>query len=94
MLKDLSLSHFWILMRMGFDMQRIWDANYKEDDVNTLYLDYKDYVPRTKDVGKLYDYTRYEIYIPNRKITKQLTIRKQKDFDYEKYFKNNNLGLC
>lgn len=94
MLKDLTLSHFWILMNMGFNMQTIWDANYKKDDENTLFLDYKDYVPRSKGIGdKLYDYTRYAIYIPTRKIVRQLTIRKPDDFDYETYFENNNLSL-
>lgn len=28
MVKDITTSHFWTLMCMGYDMQRIWDANY------------------------------------------------------------------
>ena len=30
MLKDITLSHFWILMRMGYNMQTIYDANGKQ----------------------------------------------------------------
>lgn len=93
MLKDLTLSHFWILMNMGFNMPRIWDVNFIDED--TLMLDYKDYVPKPKAGGGklLFDYTRYKIFIPNRKILKQLTIREKDDFDYENYFSNNDLGI-
>ena len=52
MLKDITLSHFWILMRMGYNMQTIYDANYGEKTEN-LYLDYKDYVPHSKKQGKM-----------------------------------------
>lgn len=92
MLKDITLSHFWILMRMGYNMQTIYDANYGEETEN-LYLDYKDYVPHSKKQGKmLFDYTRYQISIGERKECRVLTVRAGDEFDYDKYFSNNNLG--
>lgn len=42
MLKDLTLSHFWTLTRMGMDMQRMWDFNYSVDG-KTAYIDYKEF---------------------------------------------------
>lgn len=93
MVKDIIPSHFWILLRMGYDMQRIWDANYSEDG-ETIYLDYKEYVPYSNRDGEdLFDYIRYKIYIPTRKQQRYLMIRKPSDFDYEKYFSNNNLKI-
>lgn len=43
MVKDITQSHFWILLRMGYDVQRIYNANYSQDG-DFLYLDYKEYV--------------------------------------------------
>lgn len=89
----MSPSHFWILLRMGYDMQRIWDYNYSED-MNTIYLDYKDIVPYSKQDGCiLFDYTRRKIYIPTRTEQRFLTIRKSDNFDYDNYFNNNHLCI-
>lgn len=93
MVKDITTSHFWTLMCMGYDMQRIWDANYI-DNSETIYLDYKDYVPySSRDGEALYDYTRYKILISEKRQLKYLTVRKNENFDYDKYFSNNNLPI-
>lgn len=49
MIKDITDRDFWILVRMGYNMQRLYDANYGEDenDNRIIYLDYKTYIPRT-----------------------------------------------
>lgn len=89
----MSKSHFWILLHMGYDMQRIWDYNYSED-MNTIYLDYKDCVRYSKQDGQiLFDYTRYKIFIPTRTQQRFLTIRRPDGFDYNNYFSNNHLAI-
>lgn len=44
MIKNITQPHFWILLRMGYDVQGIYDANYSQDG-DFLYLDYKEYIP-------------------------------------------------
>lgn len=140
MLKDLTLSHFWILTRMGMDMQRIWDLNYSVDG-ETVYIDYKEFYgyenggsrknknkKNTKEEkennnekdnsnttdgennvnegnmgavasnksarGKiLFTYTRYKIYIPNRKLQRTLSVIGDDEYDYDKYFEQNHLTI-
>lgn len=94
MVKDITQSHFWILLRMGYDVQRIYDANYSQDG-DFLYLDYKEYVPYSKkrEGRKLYDYIRYKICIPTRKQVKNMFVRREDGFDYMNYFKNNNYDI-
>lgn len=48
MLKDITYKDFWTLVRMGYDMQKLYDANYvvDENEDSIIYLDYKQYIPR------------------------------------------------
>lgn len=140
MLKDLTLSHFWILTRMGMDMQRMWDLNYSVDG-ETVYIDYKEFygyenggsrknknkknakeeknnnnekydnnaadaesnvneenmksvVSNKSSRGRmLFEYTRYKIYIPSRKLQRTLSVIGNDEYDYDKYFEQNHLAI-
>lgn len=103
MLKDISRQHFRILIGMGYDVQRIWDANYSAEDPDIIYLDFKQYAHLKKmykiseNESVLYDYTRYKIYAPkeksNRREIASFTIRKPDNFDYDKFFTSVGLGI-
>lgn len=93
MIKDLTKSHFWILMCRGYDVERIWDINYSPENPEILYIDFKYPLGKNSNGIRQYEYHRYKYFIKDRKELFHLSIIKEDNYDYNKYFSNNGLAI-